>query len=1037
MAVFPDRGRRRNQINAPTLLAIGLLLAPAASFAQSATPQSKTWNFKEIIADDQYAAPPFKGIVQAQGGQVYVADRLGVLEFDGVKWHRLPLPAAHVVTAMGVTKDDEIVVGGLESLLLVSSANHAVLIKDLKDQVPGGLLGLGHIWEFAAGQERWCVRTEPKLICADASGMHVLAAEKRFGRLFSVRGELYVRDDAVGLKRVAGRSLERVVGGEFYADRALVALLPYGVNGLAGLSIAPFEIATWSDPHSTPVPVTVAGADRLDGSVDGARLLRDGAVGLPYVNGDLVILGSDWTEIARFQAKQFGASPGAQAIHADDEGGLWISWNNAVTRIDWPSRVSLFKQTEGIHETPVGVLEHARGVIAYTNKNFAVLNNGDITAPFEALTPSYPWILGVVGHHDEFLVLTVDGVWNSRGEQLLLANRRVYSQFVSPTRPDEVLLGLRFGVARIVHEGSRWVVSSVRNDLSFDVFGVVQDGDGDIWLASNLGRLARVVPATGSADLADGDLQEFDQRHGVPTGLLTLGLIGEAVHVASQDGIFHYSQGRFEPSPRFAFEQTGPVKEFRTLDGNEVLVVSHSGRLRVLTKGFSGDYKRQLSAFDAIAGLGNISDVMIDRSGIVWLATDSGVVRVDPAVAVPAPGAQQVLIREISSGDTTLYSGHGAVPILNLAAGDSIRFGFALPSYRAPEINSYRSRIRHLGGDERWSTWSNEPRRDFTNLPAGELIFEVEARDAAGAVGGTAAVPITVTAPWYRRTATIAAFWSILGLLVIVGVQWRVRALRARSTELERLVAMKTEALQLAASTDPLTGLWNRHRFGQWVREQAPAIGASANAADDADPADVIVCVIDLDHFKRINDQHGHAAGDTVLRALASKLQRFKRDDDLIFRFGGEEFVYLGVGRQRGEGAQLANQIVTQLAETNVELDNGVELDPTASVGWSVYPFYRQRAELFSIDFVLGVADRALYWAKENGRNRAVGYLPNIGVDEIDRTQADWRTQLFTRHPEFLKLVQGSPAGPGESEKEPAEGAGSSVYSAVRSRSSK
>ena len=142
-----------------------------------------------------------------------------------------------------------------------------------------------------------------------------------------------------------------------------------------------------------------------------------------------------------------------------------------------------------------------------------------------------------------------------------------------------------------------------------------------------------------------------------------------------------------------------------------------------------------------------------------------------------------------------------------------------------------------------------------------------------------------------------------------------------------------------------------------------------------------------------------------VLKAVAQGLQKIKREGDLIFRFGGEEFIYLGLNRHRDEGEKLARQIVEEIRKTTVELDSGVLIDPTASVGWSVYPFYRERTELFNMDFVLGVADRALYLAKENKRNCSIGYLPNLVVDAIDRTEADWRTQVFDRHPDLLKRV--------------------------------
>jgi diguanylate cyclase (GGDEF)-like protein len=993
------------EINAATLLAIGILLAPAAALAQSAMPQSKTWSFREIIANDQYAAPPFRSIVQGKSGLVYVADSIGVLEFDGIKWTRLPLPSSSVVTALGVTNDGDIIVGGSESLLAVSSEDHELRVKNLAGDVPDGLVGLGHIWEFASGTSQWCVRAEPKLLCKDSLGMFVLPATNRFGRLFSVSGELFVRDEHLGLMHVVGRSLELVDGGEFYAERRPGALMPFGPHGLAVVSHEPFEVATWVDLDHAPTPAKVSGSDELTGQIGVASALADGSFGLPFVNGDLVILDKTWNEIARFQASQFGALPGAQAIHVDYEGGIWVAWSNAITRIDWPSRVSLFQEAQGIHESPVGVIEDSQGTIAYTRKSLTLLKNGAHKAAFERMTPNNSWIHRVVSHGSDILVLTDDGIWSGLGQPLVFQKRNVFSYFASAEQSNEAFVGLRLGLARIRRVDSNWVESEVRDDVSFDVLEIAQDSDDSIWLSSNLGRVARLVPKPGSDVLADAQIFEFDEGDGVPPGELDLKLIGGEAYIGSVRGFYHFANGRFEPSSNFAYEETGPVKVFLPLNANEVLVSGSSGRLRLLSRGVSGVYTRQQSVFDGIAGFGNIHDIMIDKTGIVWLATDSGVVRIDPTVSLPAAKSQQVLVREISSGERALFSGYGMVPELNLAQGDSIRFSFALPSYRAPEINSYRSRIRHDGGSEEWSKWSHEARRDFTNLPAGNLLFEVGARDAAGVPGGIASVPITVIAPWYRRTSTLVAFW-IAGLaLLVAAVQWRVRALRARSEELERLVALKTEALQLAAATDSLTGLWNRHRFGQWVHDEVPAITQNATRVRSSDPVDVIVCAIDLDHFKRINDQHGHAAGDIVLKAVAQRLQANKRQGDLIFRFGGEEFIYLGLNRHRDEGDELARQIVNEVKQTRVELESGVLIDPTASVGWSVYPFYRERAELFNMDFVLGVADRALYLAKASGRNCAFGYLPGLAVDEIDRTQTDWRTQVFDRHPDLLRQV--------------------------------
>ncbi len=992
-----------NTIKALMLTALALLLTSTASLAQTATPQAKTWNFKDIVADDQYSAPPFRSIVRADSGLLYVADSIGVLEFDGIRWRRLPLADELVVTTLGVTSGGEIIVGGSETLLAVSHAGQGIVTTDLSDRLPGGMVGLGHFWEFARAPGQWCVRSEPALICSDGSGLYRIDAEVRFGRLFAVHGELYVRDDSIGLKRVAGRQAELALGGEYYANRALVAMFPTMGHGLAGISRDPFTLATWSDDRPSPVAAEVNAGDDLNGQIGSASVLLDGAAAIPFVNGDVLILDPQWSEVARLSANQFGATPGAQAVHADAEGGVWISWFNAITRIDWPSRLSVYRDDSGTNAMPEGLIETEFGMLAHSSSGLTLINGKDGAAmlPVDA---RLPWINGAIVDGEELLVLTMDGLRNSDGEVVALAGQNLLSYARRTGSPNEILIGMRFGVARIVKEDDSWVEHGIR-EMSFDVFSIVEDAAGDVWMESNLGRVARIKLAVGS-DLDSALLTEFDADDGLPNSQLSMGLIGGEIHVVgSRSPFLRFARDHFEISSMLPWEQTGAVASFHAINGSELLVAGPTGQLRLLHKGLSGDYIHQPSAFDSIAGLGKIYEILVDRNDQTWLATDSGVVRVDPAVGLPQTQIHPVLIRQITTGELLAYDGNGAVPELRLAAGDSLRVDYALPSFRAPEINRYRSRVRHRDGDEPWGRWSNETRRDFTNLPAGDLLFEVQARDAADADGGMAVVPLIVSAPWYRQTPSIVAFWIALALLVAGGVQWRVRALRARSIELEEMVALKTEALQLAATTDPLTGLWNRHRFGQWVREESPAIIAAAKQAVDGSAGEAVVCVIDLDHFKRVNDQHGHAAGDAVLKGVADRLRGFSSDDDLIFRFGGEEFVFVAVGHDREQGKALAERIVSELGQTTVELENGVQINPTGSVGWSAYPFYRQRPGLFDIDFVLGVADRALYLAKERGRNRAVGFLPKLPIDEIDRTRSDWRAQLLKRHTELLREV--------------------------------
>jgi len=180
--------------------------------------------------------------------------------------------------------------------------------------------------------------------------------------------------------------------------------------------------------------------------------------------------------------------------------------------------------------------------------------------------------------------------------------------------------------------------------------------------------------------------------------------------------------------------------------------------------------------------------------------------------------------------------------------------------------------------------------------------------------------------------------------------------LRSRALEAERegLIAQ----LRVASDTDFLTGLPNRRAFAE------RAAGLLAQARRHGWP--VALIAFDLDHFKHINDRHGHPIGDAVLRATAELAQTIVREGELLARHGGEEFVVLAVDCRPGEALQLAERLRETLAATPVATPAGPTLRLTASFGVAC----TSARHLADLDGLLRDADRALYLAKDEGRNR-------------------------------------------------------------------
>ncbi|MEO7916880.1 MAG: diguanylate cyclase [Dokdonella sp.] len=174
--------------------------------------------------------------------------------------------------------------------------------------------------------------------------------------------------------------------------------------------------------------------------------------------------------------------------------------------------------------------------------------------------------------------------------------------------------------------------------------------------------------------------------------------------------------------------------------------------------------------------------------------------------------------------------------------------------------------------------------------------------------------------------------------------------LRLRRDREDRVYAMQL------AQQDPLTGLFNRRGF---LDRALPAYDAAVS-----DATALAVIMIDIDHFKTINDQHGHDAGDRTLVAVAERLRELARADDLIARWGGEEFVILLPKTTHQEAINFAERQCLELDQIAVALADGGTVRLTASLGVA------SSTASDSLEHLLRQADDALYNAKQAGRNR-------------------------------------------------------------------
>jgi diguanylate cyclase (GGDEF)-like protein len=215
-------------------------------------------------------------------------------------------------------------------------------------------------------------------------------------------------------------------------------------------------------------------------------------------------------------------------------------------------------------------------------------------------------------------------------------------------------------------------------------------------------------------------------------------------------------------------------------------------------------------------------------------------------------------------------------------------------------------------------------------------------------------------APGFSIFNILNALFFILtvGALVVMATNLRQRYLDQIHVQTQQLVESEARLRELSIR-DPLTGLFNRRYL-----EEVLALEI-IRAARTGYPVGIIMT--DIDYFKRINDTHGHAAGDAVLVHVSKFLRQHIRSSDVSCRFGGEEFILILPGASQEITRMRAEQIREDIRHTHVYFE-GRALEPvTLSLGIAVYPAHGD-----TNDLLLKAADAALYRAKRDGRDRVV-----------------------------------------------------------------
>ncbi|WP_254200163.1 ligand-binding sensor domain-containing diguanylate cyclase [Lysobacter sp. MMG2] len=506
--------------------------------------------------------------------------------------------------------------------------------------------------------------------------------------------------------------------------------------------------------------------------------------------------------------------------------------------------------------------------------------------------------------------------------------------------------------------------------------------DGALWIGS----------VEGAHVMRDGRVRRLDVNGmGGARSVFGFQAVGKDVWISTDRGLYRYCDGALA---RVGLEQGLPVDAVFQLVPDRVgnaWVTSNRGVLRIRLEALDATADGRTIALpserftetdgmpSAQANGSSAPSAILRRDGSLWLATSAGVAAVDPARMQryldrkPPP---TVIERVQLDGRDIPFTTGVALP-----GGKRISVSYVGLSYLTSDRIVYRTRL--LGLDPRWIERDRQRNVEFIGLPPGDYVLEVAAAHPGGPwTTQTASWAFTVEPLWWQRHELRAALALVLLITLWVFYRYLLHRYRTKNLRLARLVNERTRDLQAQAERliavdreraellervreqavayerqareDVLTGLPNRRRFDE-VLKRDMAVAQRAGHP-------LCLALVDLDHFKRINDTHSHAVGDAVLREAARVLAAGSRTADLLARLGGEEFALLLPDTTMDDALSICERMQETFREHG-EWVGVPGLHVTFSVGIAECRTDDTPARL------LERADAAMYRAKKQGRN--------------------------------------------------------------------
>ncbi|HAS47549.1 MAG TPA: hypothetical protein DCS93_44140 [Microscillaceae bacterium] len=750
-------------------------------------------------------------IAQDKRGVMYFGNEVGVLVFDGKHWQIIHLSNQGQVKALKASQKGRVYVGGVDDLGYLKPNSQGILeYVSLLSKIPVQYRNFGEVLNiFTTTKGTFYVTTKAIFHLNNEKIKPLKVKQKTYWAGFQVNDKLMVQvaNKGIFFLNATTQELENTSAQQIPLGEPLAAILPFQTDS--------YLLVTKNSRFSILKDQTIAPWEELQTNLLQNQLINF-AIQLPnkqYAIGSLqiglVIINQAGQLIKHFDKNTGLPSNSILTIFNDQKNNLWVGSNRGITYLTINAPYALVDERSGLQ----GQINR----IAFTDQHLYIATSLNVyRRKWQRNQPFQP--VGLTAGNNQNLFLLPNSLLVGHPKNLIeikdsastIAIPQVSTRaFASlPNNPTQVLTLAKDQILLLERKDTQWQIKKTFPGFDDKVTQLQVDASGNIWLPHVTKGIYQVRISTDTTKLMGFKL--FTSEDGLPANNKnTAYRLGNELVFATTKGIYRFNKAnnKFEPHPKWQKTALG-------VQSIEVLAEDAQGNVWFATERQTGVIKKQgtQKGVQFLPKIHKPSQILPLPNQTVAFIAQEGIVLYDAKQEqLRGKDKFQVLIYRIEEDalgkDSIFFGGNFATKegfvaekqapeqVLQLPyRNNSLRISFAAPYYQ----NSLETTYQHVleGFEEKWSQWSKNVEKEYTNLPEGSYTFKVKARNAEGVESVITSYEFNILAPWYRTVWAYIFYIIGIGSTLGILVGSNTRKHRRRRDELQRKIDEGTAKIQ-------------------------------------------------------------------------------------------------------------------------------------------------------------------------------------------------------------------------------------------------